>query len=126
MRIAIGIYLAVFTLAGLWSVVPDDPRTPILERVAEALAFLVLAFGMLLFLLERPVPGGAASWLAVTALATIIELSVVLVDRKRTIRAELLTTANPARMQRFFRVNDLAVAAFFLPASFLNIRYALG
>jgi multisubunit Na+/H+ antiporter MnhB subunit len=124
MRIALAVYIVVFGAAGAWSVIPDDPRTPLLERIAEAVSFLVLCFGMIMFLLGRPAPGGRGLWLGVTFAACAAELLVVVIDRRRTMREELVKAEDVVGMQRLVRINDLAMAAFFLPAVSVNVAYA--
>jgi multisubunit Na+/H+ antiporter MnhB subunit len=125
-RLALVAYLIVFAAAGVGSVVPDDSKDPLHERIAEAVAFFVLTFGMLWYLLGRPAPGGPIVWMAATAGACLVEFLVVLNDRRRTTRAELAEAGESTEIQRLIRATDVLVAAFFLPAVIINFWLAAG
>lgn len=126
MRVALGLYMVLFVAAGVWSLVPDDSKDPLHERIGEAVAFFVLTFGMLWYLLGRPAPGGPIVWMAATAGACLVEFLVVLNDRRRTTRAELAEAGESTEIQRIIRATDVLVAVFFLPAVIINFWLAAG
>jgi hypothetical protein len=56
----------------------------------------------------------------------LAELLVIVRDRSREYRAELVKTGSAEGIRRLFQINDFFVALFFLPAIVINLKHAVG